>query len=111
MIAWPTYRRVSLVRSIRLLSPEDVEEGPHRLLWQEYGPPAAAWGGLLLAGALVGYGGLGLATATAAGSPLEGAWGAVISGVGGAVAFTIALAYRVYALRRVQHLNSPDADL
>lgn len=52
----------------------------------------------------------GLATATAAGSPLEGAWGAVTSGVGGAVAFTVALAYRVYALRRVQHLNSPDAD-
>jgi hypothetical protein len=62
-------------------------------------------------GPLVGYGWFGLATATATRSPLEGAWGAVTSGVGGVVAFTVALVYRVYALRRVQYLNSLDADL
>ena len=43
-------------------------------------PPAAAWECLLLTGALVGYGWLGIATATAAVSPLAGTWGAVTSG-------------------------------
>lgn len=88
IVAWPTYRRISLARAMSLLSPEDADEGPRHLLWQEYGLPATALGWPLLAGALVGYGWIGLATAGAAGAPLEGAWGAVTSGVGGAMAFT-----------------------
>jgi hypothetical protein len=58
-----------------------------------------------------GYGWLGLAAAVAAESPLEGAWGAVASGVAGAVAFAVALAYRIYVFRRVRNLDRLDADL
>lgn len=111
VVAWPTYRRVSLVRAIRLLSPEDADEDPRRVLWREYGAPTPTLDWSLLVGTVVGYGWIGLATASVAGSPLAGTWGAVTSGVGGAMAFTGALAYRVYVLRRVQRLNSPGADL
>jgi hypothetical protein len=61
--------------AIRLLSPEDADEGPRRLLWEEYGLPASPLGWPLLAGALVGYEWIGLATAGITGTPLEGAWG------------------------------------
>jgi hypothetical protein len=80
-----------------------------RVLWQEYGPPASTMEWSLLAGALVGYGWIGLATAGTTGAPLEGALGAVSAGVSGAGAFTIALAYRVYALWRAQRLEATGA--
>jgi hypothetical protein len=40
--------------AMRSLSPEDADEGPRRLLWQEYGLPDTALEWPLLAGALVG---------------------------------------------------------
>jgi hypothetical protein len=105
-VAWPTYRRVSLVRAIRLHLPEDTNDDSQRVLWQEYGPPASTMEWSLLAGALVGYEWIGLATAGITGTPLEGALGAVSAGVGGAGPFTIALAYRVSARRRAQRVEA-----
>lgn len=110
VVAWPTYRRVSLVRSIRLLSPEDANDNSQRVLWQEYGPPASTMEWSLLGGAVAGYGWIGLATARVAGSPLAGTWGAVGVGVVGGLAFTGALAYRASALRDVRNLTTPGTD-
>ena len=59
-----------------------ADEGPRRLLWEEYGLPAPALEWPLLVGALVGYGCIGLATA---------------------------LTYRVYALWRAQRLEATGA--
>jgi hypothetical protein len=104
VVGWPTYRRFSLVRSMRLLLHDDAEEEPRRLLWEKFGVPDTTLGWPLLVGAILGFLWIGYGAVTAAHSPLVSVQGAVTSGLGGATALAAALAYRVTTVRRMQTL-------
>ncbi len=98
--AWVTYRRTALIRAANLLSSGDIDEQDRRFLELEYSqsPAPANW---IYAGLVVaGIGWIGLAAATALGSPLVDSGSVIASAIGGVLVFSAAAGYRLDVIRQ-----------